>query len=169
MGLVLTVSIGVLVFATKKPIVLPTENNVTKTVDAEVIQYVVRKDDVIKYKTDNDNDDDDNDDDDNDKSGGIALKPIGNIPKQSSSQTQTSFEGITLSQISQHNSRASCWSVINGGVYDLTSWIPNHPGGEQVILSMCGVDGSAGYNGQHGGRSKITAILAGFKIGELAK
>ncbi len=76
---------------------------------------------------------------------------------------------ITLSQLSQHNSRSDCWSAINGGVYDLTSWIPNHPGGEQVILSLCGADGSAGYNGQHGGSSRTTTILAGFKIGTLAK
>ena len=81
----------------------------------------------------------------------------------------TTPSGITLTQIAQHSSRSSCWSAINGGVYDLTSWIPNHPGGEQAIMSLCGIDGSNGYNGQHGGSSKTARILGGFKIGTLAK
>lgn len=100
------------------------------------------------------------DDDDNGRDTIVATVPaVNTLTKQD----------ITLSQITQHNSRASCWSEINGGVYDLTSWIPNHPGGEKTILSICGLNGSSGYNSNHGGRSKITAILAGFKIGTLAK
>lgn len=29
--------------------------------------------------------------------------------------------GITFAQVAEHNSRTSCWSVVNGNVYDLTS------------------------------------------------
>jgi cytochrome b involved in lipid metabolism len=75
---------------------------------------------------------------------------------------------ITSAQVTQHNSRSSCWSIIDGNVYDLTSWIPNHPGGEQAILSICGIDGAQRYNAKHGGNSKITKILGGFKIGTFA-
>ena len=77
--------------------------------------------------------------------------------------------GITAAMVAEHSSRSSCWSSINGGVYDLTSWIPNHPGGEQAILGLCGTDGSAKFNGKHGGQSKQLSILAGFKIGVLAQ
>ncbi len=77
--------------------------------------------------------------------------------------------GITLAQVSQHNSRTSCWSAINGIVYDLTSWIPNHPGGEGRILKICGKDGSSSYNGEHGGSSRIGIILEGFKLDVLAR
>lgn len=76
--------------------------------------------------------------------------------------------GIALSEVAQHNTRSTCWSAINGGVYDLTSWIPNHPGGEQAIISLCGIDGSSAFNRQHGGSRKVLAVLAGFKIGTLA-
>ncbi len=86
----------------------------------------------------------------------------------SGSQGQQS-QTITAAQIVGHNGRASCWSSINGNVYDLTSWIPQHPGGEQAILQLCGTDGSAKFNGQHGGSPRQAAILAGFKIGSLAK
>jgi cytochrome b involved in lipid metabolism len=75
----------------------------------------------------------------------------------------------TLAQIGTHNSAASCWSAINGQVYNLTAWIDEHPGGEEAILSICGKDGSAAFSGQHGGNSKPAAALASFKIGSLAQ
>jgi hypothetical protein len=77
--------------------------------------------------------------------------------------------GLSMAEIAKHSSRTSCWSAVSGSVYDLTSWIPNHPGGEGVILSMCGKDGTALYNGEHGSRSKPARILGGFKLGELSK
>jgi cytochrome b involved in lipid metabolism len=81
----------------------------------------------------------------------------------------TTPSGITLTQIAQHSSRSNCWSAINGSVYDLTSWIPNHPGGEEKILSLCGIDGSSRYNSKHGGEAKPARMLAGFKLGILAQ
>ncbi len=77
--------------------------------------------------------------------------------------------GITMAQVATHNSPASCWSVINGSVYDLTSWIPNHPGGEKAITQLCGIDGSEKFNRKHGGAAKQATVLAGFKIGTLAQ
>ncbi len=78
-------------------------------------------------------------------------------------------KSITLVEIAQHKDKTSCWTTINGGVYDLTSWISRHPGGEQAILSICGIDGSAAFNAQHGGATKQQQILATFKIGTLAQ
>ncbi|MGB4076265.1 MAG: cytochrome b5-like heme/steroid binding domain-containing protein [Minisyncoccia bacterium] len=76
--------------------------------------------------------------------------------------------GITLAQVATHASRTSCWSAIHGSVYDLTSWIPKHPGGEGAILSLCGIDGSEKFNRKHGSDTKPPLILAGFKIAPLA-
>lgn len=102
------------------------------------------------------------------ESAPVTTKTVSTATTPASVQpaTQTSQSGgITLAQIATHNSRTSCWSAVNGGVYDLTSWIPNHPGGEGAILSLCGIDGSDRYNGQHGDSSKTARILTGFKIG----
>lgn len=74
---------------------------------------------------------------------------------------------ISSAEIANHDSHTSCWSTINGYVYDLTSWIPKHPGGEEVILQLCGTDGSTKFNGQHGGAQKQAMILSGFKIGSV--
>lgn len=77
--------------------------------------------------------------------------------------------GISAAEVASHNSRESCWSTINGNVYDLTSWIPKHPGGEGAILGLCGKDGSSKYNRQHGGDARKLTILSGFKIGVAAQ
>lgn len=75
----------------------------------------------------------------------------------------------TLAQVAEHGVDGNCWSAINGQVYDLGAWIAKHPGGDRAILSICGKDGSAAFNGQHGGDRKPERILAGFDIGVLAQ
>lgn len=73
----------------------------------------------------------------------------------------------TLAEISVHASVSDCWSAINGGVYDLTSWVPRHPGGERAIESICGKDGSAAFNGQHAGGAPQAELLVTMKVGDL--
>ena len=84
-----------------------------------------------------------------------------------SSSTEASVSGYTMAQVALHNNASSCWTVINGGVYDVTEWISQHPGGPAAILSLCGVNGSSAFNGQHSGDANPAAILASFKIGVL--
>ncbi len=76
---------------------------------------------------------------------------------------------ITMATIASHNSQADCWSAINGNAYNLTSWIAKHPGGEGAILSLCGKDGSAAFNGKHGANPRVLSVLAGFLVGPISK
>ncbi len=75
----------------------------------------------------------------------------------------------TLNEVSAHVTANDCWSAINGGVYDLTSWIARHPGGARAITGLCGTDGSEAFNGQHAGGASQAAILTELKIGTLAQ
>lgn len=75
--------------------------------------------------------------------------------------------GYTLTDVSSHNSASSCWSAINGKVYDLTAWVNSHPGGKPAILMICGKDGSPLFNTQHGGASRPQSILSDYFIGLL--
>ncbi|WKZ28603.1 MAG: cytochrome b5-like heme/steroid binding domain-containing protein [Patescibacteria group bacterium] len=83
------------------------------------------------------------------------------------SDEPTGAKTYTMAEVAAHAGAASCWSAINGSVYDLTSWIGKHPGGESAILSLCGRDGSATFNNQHGGSALQENRLASFKIGAL--
>lgn len=73
----------------------------------------------------------------------------------------------TSAEVAMHNSDASCWSIVNESVYDLTSYISKHPGGEREILRICGKDGSSSFEGQHGGESRPERTLANYWIGDL--
>lgn len=80
-------------------------------------------------------------------------------------------ETYTIEEIATHNNAESCWSAIEGGVYDLTEWINKHPGGPQAILgNLCGKDGTAAFEQMHGNHptQKPQTVLATFQIGALA-
>jgi len=76
-------------------------------------------------------------------------------------------DSYTLTEIATHNNEADCFTTVDGFVYDVTSWIPNHPGGKKAIISLCGKDGSSAFSNQHGGQQRPATELAKFKIGTL--
>jgi cytochrome b involved in lipid metabolism len=90
-------------------------------------------------------------------------------PQTNTDSPDLSVVQYSLSEVATHATGASCWSAINGDVYDLSAWIAAHPGGEEVILSICGKDGSAAFNNQHAGSGRPKATLPNFKIGTLTQ
>jgi cytochrome b involved in lipid metabolism len=87
-------------------------------------------------------------------------------PTQAGDAAQTSY---SASDVAAHNTAGDCWAIINGSVYDLTSWISRHPGGERAIEGLCGKDGSAAFNAQHAGGAAQQAILVDLKVGVMAQ
>ncbi|KAF9654240.1 hypothetical protein BDM02DRAFT_3182063 [Thelephora ganbajun] len=55
----------------------------------------------------------------------------------------------SLSDVAQHNSPSDCWVIIDGKVYDVTDFLPKHPGGKQVILKYAGRDATTAYEPIH--------------------
>jgi cytochrome b involved in lipid metabolism len=45
--------------------------------------------------------------------------------------------------------------VIHGKVYDLTSFLPEHPGGKKVILNYAGKDATPGFEPIHPPGAKL--------------
>ncbi len=93
-----------------------------------------------------------------------------------SNPSQNPSESIfILLDIQKHNDQSSCWTIVNDLVYDITRYIPSHPGGQE-ILRACGADGTTLFNtrttesGEKIGSgtahsSTANGILAPFKIG----
>jgi cytochrome b involved in lipid metabolism len=71
----------------------------------------------------------------------------------------------TMADVALHASKESCWTVVDGSVYDVTSFITKHPGGQSKILGICGKDGSEKFGGQHEGDERAEGTLDSFKIG----
>ncbi|GAB2298528.1 hypothetical protein Dimus_032592 [Dionaea muscipula] len=47
---------------------------------------------------------------------------------------------FSLAEVSAHNSSKDCWLVIGGKAYDVTKFLEDHPGGDEVLLSATGKD-----------------------------
>lgn len=79
----------------------------------------------------------------------------------------TTTPTFSLADVSSHKDASSCYSIIQGKVYDLTLWVNAHPGGSKAILSLCGIDGTSKFIGKHKGEQKFMDILKRFYIGDL--
>lgn len=51
--------------------------------------------------------------------------------------------------VAKHNTPESCWVVLYGNVYDVTDFLPSHPGGSKIILSLAGKDATEDYDPVH--------------------
>ncbi|MCX6772897.1 MAG: hypothetical protein NTV88_03965, partial [Candidatus Micrarchaeota archaeon] len=67
--------------------------------------------------------------------------------------------GITAAQLAAHNLDTDCWIAYQGKVYDVTSFIPKHPGGEGKIVPLCGTSGQfeSTFTAKHG-TSKVGVL-----------
>jgi cytochrome-b5 reductase len=54
----------------------------------------------------------------------------------------------TLEEVKQHKTVDDCWMILNGKVYDVTKYIPFHPGGKKM-MAAAGKDGTELYNKYH--------------------
>ena len=75
--------------------------------------------------------------------------------------------GYTMAQVRANNTARSCWTAIDGVVYDLTRWISNHPGGSGAILFLCGTDGTNAFNAQHQNQARPAIRLDTYRLGPL--
>lgn len=66
----------------------------------------------------------------------------------------------TAEVVSMHDTSRSCWTIVDGKVYDMTAFIEQHPGGAEAIMRMCGKDGTQGLLRKHGTGQTYMDILA---------
>lgn len=52
---------------------------------------------------------------------------------------------IPLAEIRRHNSLGDLWVAINGKVYDITKFVDQHPGGDEVLLDVAGTDATQAF------------------------
>ena len=62
----------------------------------------------------------------------------GNNVGVTSIQAINNSNSITLVDLGKHNTEKDCWVGFKGKAYDLTAWLPKHPGSAGAILPYCG-------------------------------
>ena len=72
---------------------------------------------------------------------------------------------FSRSDVAAHRSFDSCWTIIHNNVYDITSWISKHPGGD-LIRQGAGTECTAIFESSHPPYVN-ESYLSKYKIGEL--
>ncbi|KAK3015150.1 hypothetical protein RJ639_005930 [Escallonia herrerae] len=75
-------------------------------------------------------------------------------------------KALTLAEISIHNNSKDCWVIINAKAYDVTNFLADHPGGDEVLLAAAGKDASEEFeDAGHGSAARL--MLDEFYAGEM--
>jgi len=58
-------------------------------------------------------------------------------------EAPTNLRTFTLDEVAQHNKPDDLWMILHGRVYDITEYVPYHPGGLSELMRAAGKDGTA--------------------------
>ncbi|KAM5137805.1 cytochrome b5 type B [Mantella aurantiaca] len=72
----------------------------------------------------------------------------------------------TLEDVQKRNSVKKLWLVIHGRVYDITSFVEEHPGGEEVLFEQAGADATESFE-DVGHSVDAREMLKQYYIGDL--
>ena len=85
-------------------------------------------------------------------------------PTVSTIQTQPPEQKIySLDTVSTHNTSLDCWMIIDGKVYDVTSYIPDHPNTD--IEKGCGKEATTLFNEVRKHQGEAASLLNQYEIG----
>uniref|UniRef100_A0A8D2AYA3 Cytochrome b5 heme-binding domain-containing protein n=1 Tax=Sciurus vulgaris TaxID=55149 RepID=A0A8D2AYA3_SCIVU len=88
----------------------------------------------------------------------------GNGKGQEGGETSVTYHG--LEEVMKRNSSKELWLVIHGRVYDITRFLNEHPGGEEVLLEQAGTDASESFE-DVGHSSDAREMLKQYYIGDV--
>src|SRR5579871_3170354 len=81
-------------------------------------------------------------------------------------------ELISLAQLARntgHKSDTRMWIGVHGSVYDITDFLPLHPGGSFIAAASGGIDASQAFDDlAHTNNPEVSSLLTKYFIGHLA-
>ncbi|GAB4858590.1 Cytochrome b5 [Ancistrocladus abbreviatus] len=69
-------------------------------------------------------------------------------------------------EVSKHNTVKDCWLIISGKVYDVTPFMDDHPGGDEVLLSATGKEATNDFE-DVGHSDQARGMMEKYCIGEI--
>jgi len=73
---------------------------------------------------------------------------------------------FSLKDVESHKDKKSCWIVINDNVYDVTKFLEEHPGGEEVLLEQAGKDATENFE-DVGHSTDARTMMKDYLVGEI--
>ncbi|KAK1381272.1 cytochrome b5, seed isoform [Heracleum sosnowskyi] len=63
---------------------------------------------------------------------------------------------LSFADVSVHDNPKDCWVIINAKAYDVTKFLDDHPGGDEVLLQVAGEDASEEFESAgHGSAARL--------------
>ncbi|OCL12331.1 cytochrome b5 [Glonium stellatum] len=75
---------------------------------------------------------------------------------------------FSYSDVSEHNTKKDLYVVVHDKVYNATSFVDEHPGGEEVLLDVAGQDATEAFE-DVGHSDEAREILDGLLVGTLKR
>lgn len=113
--------------------------------------------------------------------GALALVPLGYIAGHSGAESVWEEEyalaqepiapgnlSLSMQEVARHATPDDCWTVVDGVVYDVTSFVARHPAGAESIREMCGTDATEDFMSEHDGQGEPEKWLETLRIGTVA-
>ncbi|XP_053596968.1 cytochrome b5 isoform X2 [Microplitis demolitor] len=72
----------------------------------------------------------------------------------------------TRAEVAKHNDSKSTWFIIHNSIYDVSKFLNEHPGGEEVLLEQAGKDATEPFE-DVGHSSDARQMMEPYKVGEL--
>ena len=87
----------------------------------------------------------------------------------SETAVRTRLRIYTASDVTRHITRNDCWVIRNGRVYNVSDFVDDHPGGDDLILKWAGKDVSEIMNDvvSHDHSKSAYDMLNGYLIGKI--
>ncbi|XP_019629802.1 PREDICTED: cytochrome b5-like isoform X2 [Branchiostoma belcheri] len=79
---------------------------------------------------------------------------------------QPDLKQFSQEEVDKHTTGTSAWIVIHDKVYDVTKFLEEHPGGEEVLLEQSGKDGTEAFE-DVGHSEDARELMENYLIGEL--
>ncbi|KAJ7959397.1 cytochrome b5-like [Quillaja saponaria] len=72
----------------------------------------------------------------------------------------------SFEEVAKHNKTKDCWLIISGQVYNVTSFMDDHPGGDEVLLAATGKDATNDFE-DVGHSDSAREMMEKYLIGEI--
>lgn len=89
-----------------------------------------------------------------------------NTNTEENGETVEGVKYYTLEEIRLHSMSSDSWLIVHDKVYDVTSFLEEHPGGEEVLLEQAGGDATESFE-DVGHSIDARELLLQYYVGEL--
>ncbi|KAL6420443.1 hypothetical protein ACFW04_014443 [Cataglyphis niger] len=94
------------------------------------------------------------------------VKDVKDIKDDTSATSSSKF--FTRAEVAKHTEPNDTWIIIHNNVYNVTPFLNEHPGGEEVLLEQAGNDASEPFE-DIGHSTDARQMMESYKIGELVE